>query len=152
MTAVESYWVYYAEAHNLPKDAPYSGEILFGSNSQMSANLLALVLTGQKKATCSALEAFEIDNEKIPRKGNFYVITDWDGNPRGILTTTDVHILPYKDVTWNMAQKEGEDDCMESWIRNHDEFFEEDSDILGYQFTPDMPVVFEEFCLLSSQE
>jgi uncharacterized protein YhfF len=47
-----------------------------------------------------------------------------------------------------MAAKEGEDENLESWRANHDEFFEYDADIMGYDFTPDMPVVFEEFKLL----
>ena len=65
-----------------------------------------------------------------------------------IIQTTKVDILPYNQVTWEMAAKEGEDDSLESWRANHDDFFEFDADIMGYEFTPEMPVVFEEFKVL----
>ena len=124
MNTVESYWLSYLASHKLPGDTPFSGEISFGCNQYMSAELTALVLTGQKRATCTPLEYFEITNEKLPHKGSIYVITDWGGNPCGVLAVTAVHILPYKDVPWEMAQKEGEDADMASWIQNHNESFQ----------------------------
>lgn len=148
MKTVEDFWNEYLKVNGLPEKTPFAGEFSFGGDIESSTELLALVLAGKKKATCTALEAFQIDNEKIPYEGARYVVTDFGGNPRCVVRTTAVTILPYRSITWDMAQKEGEDENMESWKANHDEYFQDDSDIMGYSFTPDMPVVFEEFTLL----
>lgn len=40
---------------------------------------------------------------------------------------------------------EGEDDTLESWRAGHIRFFKEEGNELGYEFSNDMPVVFEDF-------
>ena len=34
---------------------------------------------------------------------------------------------------------------LESWRKNHEKFFKEEGRLLGYEFSEDMPVIFEEF-------
>jgi len=53
--------------------------------------------------------------------------------------------MAFKDVTWEYARKEGEDQNIEQWRENHIEFFKDEADLMGYDFSEDMPVVFEEF-------
>ena len=148
MTKVEKFWFEYLEKNNLPKNTPYSGEFVLGEDEIMCLELTALVLSGKKTATFSAMDSFIIDDEPRPKVGNTYVVTDLNEIPLCIIQTTKVDILPYNQVTWEMAAKEGEDDSLESWRANHDDFFEFDADIMGYEFTPEMPVVFEEFKVL----
>ena len=59
-------------------------------------SLLDLVLKGQKRATSSSLAAFELGGETMPKEGELSVITDWDGNPRCVVRTKKLHILPYE--------------------------------------------------------
>lgn len=107
--------------------------------------LLDLVLKGQKRATASSVLGYQIEGEEIPQEGKLSVITDWEGNPRCVVRTTRVRIIPYKDITFEIAKLEGEDDSLESWRKNHREFFIEEGKELGYQFSEDMEVIFEEF-------
>lgn len=107
--------------------------------------LLDLVLKGQKKATASSVLGYQIEGEEIPKEGNLSVITDWDGNPRCVIKTTRVRIIPYKDITFDIAKLEGEDDTLESWRKNHEKFFTEEGKDLGYKFSEEMEVIFEEF-------
>ena len=107
--------------------------------------LLDLVLKGQKKATASSVLGYQIEGEEIPKEGNLSVITDWDGNPRCVIKTTRVRIIPYKDITFDIAKLEGEDDTPESWRKNHEKFFTEEGKDLGYKFSEEMEVIFEEF-------
>ena len=107
--------------------------------------LLDLVLKGQKKATASSVLGYRIEGEEIPKEGNLSVITDWDGNPRCVIKTTRVRIIPYKDITFDIAKLEGEDDTLESWRKNHEKFFTEEGKELGYKFSEEMEVIFEEF-------
>ena len=107
--------------------------------------MLDLVLKGQKKATSSSVLGYQIEGEEIPKEGNLSVITDWDGNPRCVIKTTRVRIIPYKDITFDIAKLEGEDDTLESWRKNHEKFFTEEGKDLGYKFSEEMEVIFEEF-------
>ena len=107
--------------------------------------LLGLVLKGQKRATSSSVWGYEIEGDEIPAEGKLSVITDWDGNPRCVIRTTRVRILPYKDIPFDLARLEGEDDSLESWRENHEAFFREEGKELGYVFSEEMPVIFEEF-------
>lgn len=107
--------------------------------------LLDLVLKGQKRATSSSLAVFELGDETMPKEGELSVITDWDGNPRCVVRTKKLHILPYEEITYDLAKLEGEDETLDSWKRSHERFFTREGEMLGYHFSPQMPVVFEEF-------
>ena len=145
MLEVEKFWFEYLEKNNLPKTTPYSGEFILGEDEVSCLQLSALILGGKKTGSFTALDSFIIDNEPLPIAGSNYVVADWNEVPLCIIQTTKVTILPYNQITWEMAEKEGEEDSFESWKESHNEFFEYDAEIMGYEFKPDMPVVFEEF-------
>lgn len=107
--------------------------------------LLGLVLEGKKRATASSLWEYELEGEPLPKVGEMSIITYWDGTPGCVIRTTNVRIIPYRDMTFDIAKLEGEDDTLESWQKNHEAFFTEEGKKLGYTFSEDMPVIFEEF-------
>lgn len=107
--------------------------------------LLDLVLKGQKKATSSALAGYRLSEGDIPAAGDMSVITDWEGNPRCVIKTTEVRIIPYKDINFDLARLEGEDETLESWQNTHERFFRAEGRELGYEFSEEMKVVFEKF-------
>lgn len=117
----------------------------FERNKEAANYLLGLVLEGKKRATSSSLWGYEIEGCPIPRVGDRSVITYWDGTPGCIIETTNVRIIPYSEMTYDIAKLEGEDDNLESWKETHKHFFTEEGKELGYVFSENMPVVFEEF-------
>ncbi|NLK46371.1 MAG: ASCH domain-containing protein [Treponema sp.] len=145
MSKVERYWLDFLKTQNINKDVSFAGELSFEDTDEQSIGELTLILCGKKRAFTSALESFKLNNEKLPQKNAFSVLTDWNGEPKGIIQTTNVTILPFEDVTWEMAQKEGEDTNLEEYRQRYADFFEYDSSIMGYDFKPSMLVVFEEF-------
>ena len=114
--------------------------------------LLDLTLAGTKRATSSSLYAFEAEGEQIPQAGELSVICDWDNNPRCVVRTTRVTVIPFSDVTFDLARLEGEDTTLKSWRRKHEEFFRAEGAELGYSFSWDMDVVFEEFEVVEAIE
>lgn len=62
-----------------------------------------------------------------------------------MIRTTNVRIIPFKEITYDICKLEGEDDDLESWQNGHRRFFREEGEKLGYTFSEDMPVIFEEF-------
>ena len=151
MDLINIFWSKFLEGKENKDSFCYGGEISFGTDEYSSAELTALVLSGRKSASVSALEAFKIDNEPLPKAGVYYVLTDWSEKPCAVIKTENVQVLPYNEVTWEMAQKEDSSSSMEEWRYNHNLAFEDDAAVMGYDLTPDMPVVYEEFRVVYRQ-
>lgn len=141
---IEKFWNEFKAYINEP-NATYLDAFHFEMTEKWANELLRLVLIGQKKATASSLKAYEIEGEEIPKAGSYSIVTDWDGIPRCVIETSNVRIIPYKDLTYDIVKLEGEDDSLESWQKSHKRFFEEEGKELGYEFSEDMLVIFEEF-------
>lgn len=115
-------------------------------NNEQDANELAdLVLKGTKKATASLYLSYSNDDE-LPKEEDLSIIINWDGIAQGIIRTTNIEIVPYKDVTEEFAATEGEGDkSLEYWRRAHWSFFTEEMKEIGKEPTEDMLVVCEKF-------
>lgn len=139
------FWNDFLKSKGLDANTTYVDCFHFELTEKWANELLRLVLDGTKKATSSSLWGYEIEGDKIPQRGDYYIVTDWDGNPGCVIETTRVRILPFKDITFDICRLEGEDDSLESWQKGHISFFEAEGKELGYTFSEDMPVIFEEF-------
>ena len=53
--------------------------------------------------------------------------------------------MPFKDMTFDICALEGEDENLESWQKGHRAFFEAEGEKLGFSFSEDALIVFEEF-------
>lgn len=142
---INDFWKEFLKSTNKDSSTEYIDCFHFELTEKLANELLDLVLTGQKKATASSLWGYEIEGERIPQVGDYSIVTDWAGTPRCVIETTAVTILPYKEITFDICKREGEDDCLESWQRGHKNFFTEEGKEVGYEFSEEMPVVFEDF-------
>ena len=142
---VKTFWNTFLEETGRDVDTQYLECFHFDLNERSANNLLALVLAGKKRATASSRYAFAAEQMELPKPGSLSIVTDWAGVPRCVIETTAVTILPFREVTFEICSREGEDDSLESWQQGHTRFFTEDGKALGYEFSEDMPVVFEDF-------
>lgn len=142
---IDDFWNEFLSNSNLDKETTYIEDFHFELTEKLANELLRLVLIGQKIATSSSLLAYEIYGDNIPSLGHFSIVTDWYGNPRCVIKTTGIRIIPFNEITFDICKLEGEDDNLESWRKGHKNFFESEGRKLGYSFTEDMLVVFEEF-------
>ncbi len=145
---INAFWMRFIKAANHDFKTRYLSVFHFELNEHLAHELLELVLSGQKKATASSLKSFEIENEPLPKVGDLHIVTDWDGNPRCVIQTTALTVLPYREMTYEICKREGEDDSLESWQKGHQRFFEEEGKQLGYEFSEDLLVLFEDFNLI----
>lgn len=141
---INQFWEEFKAKMNNPH-LMYDDVFHFEITEKWANELLRLVLIGKKKATSSSLLAYEIEGEEIPKAGGYSIVTDWYGNPHCVIKTTNVRVLPYNELTFDIVKLEGEDDSLESWQNNHERFFKNEGEKMGYDFNYDMPVVFEEF-------
>jgi uncharacterized protein YhfF len=142
---IELFWKAFLVEKGLDKNTKYLESFHFDLNEKSANELLELVLIGQKRATASSLWNYEIQGTHPPKVGDYSIVTDWDGNPRCVIMTTNIRILAFKDMTFDICKLEGEDDSLESWRKNHIKFFTDDGEDTGYTFSEEMPVLFEEF-------
>ena len=114
----------------------------FGDSPELADELAELVMSGKKTATASLFWEYEAEGEKLPQVGGYSVITDYEGEPRGVIQTTEVRILPYDEVEADYAADEGEGDLsLEFWRQAHWRFFGRACAKIGRQPDMKMPVV-----------
>jgi len=145
MLTIKKFWQEFLTTTSKSSTTNYIESFHFDLTEETANDLLALVLSGVKQATAGSLLAYECKGDPIPQKGDYSIVTDWNGNPRCVIETTNISILPFNEITFDICKREGEDYTLESWQRSHRRFFTEEGKILGYEFTENMPVVFEDF-------
>lgn len=148
---IDQFWQNFLIATQQDLNTPYIEIFHFELTEKLANELLALVISGKKQATASSLLAYTKENGRIPEVGDYSIVTDWHGTPHCVIETTAVTILPFKEITYEICKREGEDDNLESWQRGHRAFFINEGKALGYQFSEDMSVVFEDFKVVYSK-
>lgn len=142
---IKQYWDQFLQDTGRDEHTPLFDEFCFSDNEQSANELLELVLAGKKTATASSQLYYEITTEFPPTVGNLSIVTNWDGEPQCVIETTAVTVLPFDQITYEICKREGEDENLESWRQNHRAFFTRDGADMGYEFTEQMPVIFEDF-------
>lgn len=144
---VQSYWDRFLTTQTRLKKVPELEEAWsFGDTPEMADELVALVLSGQKTATSSAHATYEKAGELLPEPSSFSIILDGQGQPRCVVETTLVKVVPFFDITESDAAKEGEGDLSLTYWRDvHEKFWRGNLDMYDLVFSEEMLVVFEEF-------
>jgi uncharacterized protein YhfF len=118
----------------------------FGDSRDMANQLCELVLQGKKKATACLVWENELNPENAPVEDGYSIITDFDGNPKCIIKTTEIRIVPFEEVDEQFASDEGEgDESLEHWRRVHWDYFSRKCKEMGKEASQSMPVVCERF-------
>ena len=136
-------------AEEMWKKSGLTGEYEAWSFGGAPDKLADLVVKGIKTATCSAYALYEMENEPMPKPGDYSVILDSKDNAVCIIQTTKVFLSPFDEVPQEHAFKEGEGDrSIDYWRRVHKEFFSEELKPAGREFDEKMILVCEEFKLV----
>lgn len=122
-----------------------AGAFSFGDTPVLADTLADLVYVGEKTATAEAKWTFEAAGESLPEPGDHWVVLDGSGEPRCVIQTTAVEVVPFVDVTADHAAAEGEGDgSLASWRLSHVRYYRRTLPE-GRSFDPGMPVVCERF-------
>lgn len=142
---IDVFWNTFLKETKRDEATKYIDLFHFELTEKWANELLRLVLIGQKRATASSLLSYQVKGERVPQVGDLSIVTNWEGEPKCVIETTQVTIIPFSEITYDVCKREGEDDNLESWVKGHARFFTDEGKELGYEFTYDMPVVFEDF-------
>lgn len=134
-------WAEFTAKKNI-KDADYEAWA-FGDDPD---KLARLTLEGVKTATSSAFPVYGWEGEPLPEAGEYSVILDGRDEAVCVILTERVAVVPFREIGPEHARREGEGDrSLAYWRQVHEAFFTQELAQMGQAFTPDMPVVCEEF-------
>lgn len=125
----------------------------FCDNKQDADECAALVVKGIKRATATSEWLFLKNNEELPKIGDQYIVTDWDGNARAVIETTKIEKIPFNQITSEFAEIEGEGDkSLAYWKMVHKAYFTREMEAFNEEFDENMILVCEHFKLIYSEE
>jgi|TARA_B110000908_G_C10022484_1_gene343539 uncharacterized protein YhfF len=144
--SVENLWSDFIQENpeNKNKKTPIS--FYFCDNKKDADECAELVVKGIKRATATSLWWFEKNNEILPKIGDQYIVTDWDGNAKAVIETIKIEQVPYNKITSEFAEIEGEGDkSLEYWKRVHKDYYTREMEPYNEQFDENMIIVCEQF-------
>lgn len=124
---------------------PYASAVTFafGDSPALADELLALVISGKKTATCGALRDYG-GAEPVPVVGRRDVVLDGKGRRAAVIETVEAIHRRFDEVDAAFARDEGEGDLSyEYWRQAHEAYFARNGG-----FSPDMILVCERFRLV----
>lgn len=134
-------WAQFAQANNLTNQS-YDAWAFGGAPDELAR----LVLQGEKMATSSAYDIYQVKNQPLPQAGEYSVILNSKREAVCIIRTTKVQILPFDKVDEQHARKEGKGDkSLSYWRKIHRDFFKTALQKIGLSFDESRKVVCEEF-------
>jgi uncharacterized protein YhfF len=144
--SVQDFWVNFCESNpKINLDTPFQ-VWYFGLGREDALELCDLVLQGKKTATASLVWEYEEKPEDAPVLDGYSVVTDFDGNPKCVVQTTELRVLPFNQVDAKFAFDEGEGDrTLEYWRTVHRKFFTECCLELGIEFDESMMICCKRF-------
>ncbi len=120
--------------------------VAFGDTAAMADQLVALEISGKKRATASLLRDYATGVEAVPQAGDFVVVVDGEGRPRCIWRTIEVIVKPLSDVDDAFAWDEGEGDrTRDGWLSAHREYFSVQARRESFEMCDTIETVFERF-------
>ena len=144
--SIENLWSAFLKdtPNNRIKNTPLS--FYFCDNEKDADECAELVVKGIKQATATSLWWYEKNNETLPKVGDQYVVTNWNGYAKAVIETIKIERIPYNQITPEFAVVEGEGDkSLEYWKRVHEAYYKREMEPHGAKFDENMIIVCEYF-------
>ncbi len=139
---VDEFWTAFCAATG--HAGAYYEATAFGDDPATQDELCDLVLRGIKRATASAAFWYGEDRARAPNLGDFSIMLDGKGVPRGVFETVHIFEAPFHAVDARFAADEGEGDgSLDYWRRVHERYFTRQLAREGLAFSENLPVMFE---------
>ncbi len=151
--AVQKFWNDFCQNNpEIDPETPFQ-TWYFGLAHEDALELCSLVLEGKKTATASLVWEYEAKPKDAPILNGYSVVTDFDGDPKCVVKTTELRVLPFKDVDADFAFDEGEgDQSLDHWRGVHWDYFAKRCAEIGMEPSLEMLVICERFKLLYSKK
>ncbi|MCX7566266.1 ASCH domain-containing protein [Sulfitobacter sp. F26169L] len=122
---------------------PQAETFRFGDSPELCAEILALVRSGTKTATCEAASAYGNGKDAWPEVGRRDVALNWDGTPAVMIETVEVRKRGFEDMDAEFVAAQGEFRDLAHWRAAYEAYFRRNGG-----FAPDMMLMCERFCVV----
>ncbi len=142
----EKYWEDYVKQQPDPEATArrFYESFHFSSSKELADELAELVVQGVKTATSGLV--WEYQEKGVIQLGQLSVVTDWDNNPVCIMETTEVRIIPFKEVDEQFAYDYGEEErTLQWWQEAVGNYYRRMSASANQEFNENSLVVCERF-------
>lgn len=118
----------------------------FCDNEEDANTSAKLVKKGIKRATSDSLLGLQYRKEPIPKKGDYVVVTNWEGKAQCIIEITKVTFKPFFSIDEAYARLEGKGDkSLEHWKQMHWDYYTRELEPFGRVPRDSMILVCQEF-------
>lgn len=145
---VDLYWQQFLASLASTAETPttYWGSNSFGFTEEDARDIAALVLAGTKTATGSLLWSYEADGKRVPRAGDYWIVTKGPDDPVCLVQTTEIRVIPFDQVTVDYARDGGEGDrSLEGWHEMYWRYILAECARIGRAPSEQAPLVMERF-------
>ncbi len=112
----------------------------FGDGPKLCAEILALVRSGIKTATCEAASAYGKGGDAYPEIGRRDIALNWDGTPALMIETVEVSTRRFDEMDAEFVAAQGEFRDLAHWRKDYEAYFRRQGG-----FAPDMKIMCERF-------
>ncbi|WP_420410254.1 ASCH domain-containing protein [Hoeflea sp.] len=111
-----------------------------GDSEALNREILGLMRSGRKTATCAVPEEFEADPESRPVVGRTDIALDWEGNPAFATRTLSLEEIAFSDMDESRIPAQGEFIDLDDWRRGYAAYYGRNGG-----FDPGMIFIYERF-------
>ncbi len=137
------FWETFLEETGTPENTVMQNCTYFGNSEEESVEILEQLLRGEKTAVGHCVAAYLATNQRMPKVGDYGMVTDYYGNPCCILHTLEVTIEPLPDIPAELRQAECPGLSGETWLARKQQEFQDLSRRFGFHFHPELPLLME---------
>lgn len=119
---------------------PEAETFRFGDGPKLCAEILALVRSGIKTATCEAASAYGKGGDAYPEIGRRDIALNWDGTPALMIETVEVTTRRFDEMDAEFVAAQGEFRDLDHWRSGYEAYFRRTGG-----FAPDMKLMCERF-------
>lgn len=119
---------------------PEAETFRFGDTPVLCAEILALVRSGTKTATCEAASAYGKGGDAWPEVGRRDIALNWDGTPAVMIETVEVETRRFNAIDAEFVAAQGEFRDLDHWRGAYEAYFRRSGG-----FAPDMKLMCERF-------
>lgn len=115
----------------------------FGDSAKLCAEIIALVRSGTKTATCEAASAYGAGGDAWPEVGRRDIALNWDGTPAVMIETVEVFTRRFNEMDEEFVAAQGEFRDLDHWRAGYEAYFRRNGG-----FAEDMKLMCERFTLI----
>lgn len=139
----EDFWAAFLEETGTPETTFLENYTYFGDSEEASVDALEQFLSGERTAVSHCVSAYLATKQRMPRIGDYTMVTDFYGNPGCILHTLDVTIAPMSELSKTLIEQECPGVERESWLQDRRKEYTALAERFGFHYNDDLPVLME---------